>query len=63
MKKIKTYIAGAVLLVCIIAACLGYNSFIQSIGFLSAGFLFGSQTERPSDPNLVASKQKVKGDR
>ena len=49
------------MLICIVMTAMGYNSFIQSIGFISAGFLFGSQTERPPDQNLLATKKKVKG--
>ncbi|MBA7540966.1 hypothetical protein ES705_33269 [subsurface metagenome] len=61
MKKPRIIIAGVVLLICIVMTAMGYNSFIQSIGFISAGFLFGSQTERPPDQNLLATKKKVKG--
>jgi len=40
MKKLRIIIAAAVLLTVIIATCLGYDSFIANIGYLSAGFLF-----------------------
>ncbi|MBA7662949.1 hypothetical protein ES703_70982 [subsurface metagenome] len=42
MKKARVYIAAGILAMVIIATCLGYNSFIQSVGFLSAGYLFGT---------------------
>ncbi|GAH49292.1 unnamed protein product [marine sediment metagenome] len=59
--KPRVIIAGVIVIVCIVMTALGYNSFIQSIGFIAAGFLFGSQTERPQDPNLMAAKKKVEG--
>jgi len=40
MRKARIMIAGAVLVLVIIGTCLGYNSFLQNIGYLSAGFLF-----------------------
>ncbi len=57
--KPRVIIAGVVLIICIIMTGLGYNSFIQSIGFLAAGYLFGSQPERPPDRNLMATNEKV----
>ena len=46
MKKTRVYIAGGILAMVLIATCLGYNSFIQAVGFLSAGYLFGT-AEQP----------------
>lgn len=43
MKSKKVWIAAGVLVVCLVLSALGYNSLINAVGYLSAGFLFGMQ--------------------
>ncbi len=40
--KPRVVIAGCVLIVAIILSALDFNSFIQAIGYIAAGFLFGT---------------------
>jgi hypothetical protein len=40
--KPRLIIAGAVLIVAIILTALGFNHFIEAIGYMAAGFLFGT---------------------
>jgi hypothetical protein len=40
--KPRLVIAGTVLLVSIILTACGFNHFIEAIGYMAAGFLFGT---------------------
>ena len=48
-KKLKLCMAGGIILMAFVMKALGFNSFIESIGFLAAGYLFGTagQVEPP----------------
>lgn len=43
--KPRLIIAGVILLAAIIMRVFGINSFIEAIGYMAAGFLFGSIPE------------------
>lgn len=45
--KPRLIIAGIVLLAAIIMRAFNVNSFIENIGFMAAGFLFGSVPTSP----------------
>jgi len=40
--KLTIVLAALVLVGCIIATCLGHNSWIKTVGTVAAGFLFGT---------------------
>jgi len=40
--KPRLVIAGSILLACIILTALGFDSFIQGVGYMAAGYLFGT---------------------
>jgi len=40
--KPRIIIAGGVLIACIVLTALGFNHFVQAIGYMSAGYLFGT---------------------
>lgn len=43
--KPRLIIAGVVLLAAIVMRVFGFNSFIEAIGYMAAGFLFGTIPE------------------
>lgn len=43
--KPRLIIAGIVLVAAIVLTAFGFNSFIEAIGYMSAGFLFGTVPE------------------
>lgn len=40
--KPRLIVAGTVLILAIILTAFGFNSFIEAIGYMAAGFLFGT---------------------
>jgi len=44
MLSKKVYAAIGVLVMSMVMACFGIDTWIKEIGFLAAGFLFGSAT-------------------
>lgn len=41
-KTIRLAVAGVVLLAAITLRCLGVNTYVEGMGFLAAGYLFGT---------------------
>lgn len=40
--KPRVVIAGAIIIVAMVLNALGYNMFVQQVGLLAAGYLFGT---------------------
>lgn len=45
--KPRVIIAGVIVLATIVLVSLGFNLFVQSIGLLAAGYLFGTAQAAP----------------
>jgi len=44
-KRIRIFIAGGVMVTCLVLVAQGHDSWIQATGLLSAGFLFGNSAK------------------
>lgn len=45
--KPRVMLAGVIVLLAIVMTSLGFNAFIQSLGWMAAGYLFGSAQAAP----------------
>jgi len=41
-RRFKLILAGLIMVVCLVLVSQGMNSWIQSVGLLTAGYLFGN---------------------